>query len=605
MNAMRWALALAAAAALVTKPQRSVRRLQAGDALDDVRFAGTRRLYGEAATTTLRDASAMVVGVGGVGSWAAEAIARTGVGRLILVDLDEVCVSNTNRQLVALTSTVGKSKVEVLRDRLTDINPNAVVECVPDFVGEENADAILDAAKVDVVVDCIDNANDKVALLRACDAREQAIVVCGAAGGRRDPTAVRVRPGDVRGARTGDALLRATRKQWRRARRAAGLDGEIREARVVSVYSDERPPAKAEVRTGACDMGLGSSVFATAAFGLAAGAAAVDVLIADGAVAAVEHDVLIAESAARDDTAGAARPIAAVLAGVDDEEDDAWEEADCPCSDFGLAARGRPRRTQWRGGSGGPPRVSRRRSTALGAVDTHCHAQLASEPPASAAELVVCSTGPGDWDAVSALAPTAKAVAYGVHPWWACDASEGWLDALERRLVESPTALVGECGLDKFAGGRSPPGSGEPPDLELQDSIFRAQLALARELGRGVTVHCVKRVDAVAAAIRAERPPRVAFHGFNGSPESASVLIRAVEAGGGTAFFGINTAHASKKTPQLVAALPKESLLAESDASGEFEARVAEATKLIAEAREWSLTEAEERLAGNARAFLL
>ena len=601
MNAMRWALALAAAAAFVTNPQRAVRRLQAGDALDDVRFAGTRRLYGETATTTLRDASAMVVGVGGVGSWAAEAIARTGVGRLILVDLYEVCVSNTNRQLVALSSTVGKSKVEVLRERLTDINPNAVVECVPDFVGEENADAILDAAKVDVVVDCIDNANDKVALLRACDAREQAIVVCGAAGGRRDPTAVRVRPGDVRGARTGDALLRATRKQWRRARRAAGLDGENREARVVSVYSDERPPAKAEVRTGACDMGLGSSVFATAAFGLAAGAAAVDVLIADGAVAAVEHDVLIADSAARDDTAGA------MLAGVDDGEDDAWEEADCPCSDFGLAARSRPpQKTRWRGGSGGPPRVSRRRSTtALGAVDTHCHAQFAPEPPASAEELVVCSTGPGDWDAVSALAPTAKAVAYGVHPWWACDASEGWLDALKGRLVASPTALVGECGLDKFAGGRSPPGSGEPPDLELQDSIFRAQLALARELGRGVTVHCVKRVDAVAAAIRAERPPRVAFHGFNGSPESAAVLIRAVEAGGGTAFFGINTAHASKKTPQLVASLPEASLLAESDASGEFEARVADATKLIADARSWSLDVAEERLAGNARAFLL
>ena len=118
-------------------------------------------------------------------------------------------------------------------------------------------------------------------------------------------------------------------------------------------------------------------------------------------------------------------------------------------------------------------------------------------------------------------------------------------------------------------------------------------------------MHCVKRVDAVAAAIRAERPPRVAFHGFNGSPESASVLIRAVEAGGGTAFFGINTAHASKKTPQLVAALPEASLLAESDASGEFEARVADATQLIADAREWSLAEAEERLAGNARAFLL
>ena len=81
-------------------------------------------------------------------------------------------------------------------------------------------------------------------------------------------------------------------------------------------------------------------------------------------------------------------------------------------------------------------------------------------------------------------------------------------------------------------------------------------------------------------------------------------MIRAVEAGGGTAFFGINTAHASKKTPQLVAALPEESLLAESDASAEFEARVADATQLIADARNWSLDVAEERLAGNARAFL-
>ena len=82
-------------------------------------------------------------------------------------------------------------------------------------------------------------------------------------------------------------------------------------------------------------------------------------------------------------------------------------------------------------------------------------------------------------------------------------------------------------------------------------------------------------------------------------------MIRAVEAGGGTAFFGINTAHASKKTLQLVASLPEASLLAESDASGEFEARVADATKLIADARSWSLDVAEERLAGNARAFLL
>ena len=123
----------------------------------------------------------------------------------------------------------------------------------------------------------------------------------------RGPRAARLRR-----AGAGHSRLRRHCFRVARARRAAGLDGENREARVVSVYSDERPPAKAEVRTGACDMGLGSSVFATAAFGLAAGAAAVDVLIADGAVAAFEHDVLIAESAARDDTARSG----AVRAGV-------------------------------------------------------------------------------------------------------------------------------------------------------------------------------------------------------------------------------------------------------------------------------------------------
>ena len=593
-------LALVTAAALVAPPHGSSRRHRCrrqADALDDVRFAGTRRLYGDAAAATLRNASALVVGVGGVGSWAAESLARTGVGRLILVDLDEVCISNSNRQLVALSSTVGKSKVEVLRDRLRDANPNADIECVRDFVEEANVDAILDAARVDVVVDCIDSAKDKVALLRACDAREMAIVVCGAAGGRRDPTAVRARAGDVRGAKTGDALLRATRKRWRRARRAAGLDGENREARVISIYSDEEQPANVEVRTGACDMGLGSSVFATAAFGLAAGAAAVDVLLTDAANTA---------TAPKSSTEEPASEAEESVASDDDDANETWEEADCPCSDFGLAARRRPKR--WRndgGGSGGPPRGLRRRpSTARFAVDTHCHAQFASVRASGLEELVICSTGPSDWDAVAALAPTAKAVAYGVHPWWAGEAVGPWLDDLERRLLESPGALVGECGLDKFGGGGDPAGRGAPLDAEVQDRVFRAQLALARDLGRGATVHCVKRVDAVAAAIVAERPPRVAFHGFNGSPQSAAVLQKAVEAGGGQAFFGICAAHASSNTPRLVVALPKGALLAESDASDGFAAHVEAATRLVADARGWELCAAEERLAGNARAFL-
>ena len=269
-----------------------------------------------------------------------------------------------------------------------------------------------------------------------------------------------------------------------------------------------------------------------------------------------------------------------------------WEEADW-CSDFGLAARGRPLKSSG-GRRGGPPRSSRRRSTALGAVDTHCHAQFAPEPPTSAAELVVCSTGPGDWDAVTALAPTAKAVAYGVHPWWACDASEGWLDALERRLVESPTALVGECGLDKYAGGRSPPGSGNrrpgAPGLDIPSAA-----RVARELDerhgalRRRAAPSPRRASRAAAAGRVPRR--------NGSPSRRR--IRAVGRAAARRSLG-STLRTRPKTPRP-SPPAQESLLAESDASGEFEARVADAT-VSPDVRGWSLDVAEVRLAGNARA---
>ena len=592
-----WALVVASAAALVRTPalRHSRTRAAAGDDLDAFRFAGTARLYGDAARARLAGARAMVVGVGGVGSWAAEALARTGVGHLTLVDLDEVCVSNANRQVAALSSTVGRPKVDVLRDRLRDVNPALACDAVRDFVTAENVGAVFGAAALDVVVDATDDAAAKVAMLRACDASRVPIVVCGAAGGRRDPTRVRARAGDLDVC--DDALLRRVRKRYRQARRKAGLaapaparpDKRAQRAAapppdaapVVAIYSLELQASRAAPRTGSCDMGLGSSVFVTASFGLAAAAAAVDAILE-------------------------AAPAAAA-----DDDDEPWEEADCPCSDFdsgGLGAAAAPRRGRPRvgGGSGGPPRPRRRRATRLRAVDTHSHVAAAPRPPAGALrDVVVCSTRPGDWAGVAALRGAARGVALGVHPWWAAEATGAWLEDLRALLVATPGAVVGECGLDRFAGGGKPPGRGAPVDAAVQDAAFRAQLALARDLGRPATVHCVRRVDAVMRAVADERPPTVAFHAFGGAPEAAAALARTVEGYGGRCFFGFADAHRTKHTAALLAALPATALLLESDSDdADSAAALAAMTATVAAARGWTDAEAAAALDRNAAAFL-
>ena len=128
------------------------------------RFGGLKRLYGDAALNIMSSKSAMVVGIGGVGSWAAEALARSGIGRLVLVDLDVIAESNINRQIHALTSTLGQSKVEAMAERLYQINPQLHLELIDDFIEPDNAQNIIEAAKVDVVLDCADQVSAKIAM---------------------------------------------------------------------------------------------------------------------------------------------------------------------------------------------------------------------------------------------------------------------------------------------------------------------------------------------------------------------------------------------------------------------------------------------------------
>lgn len=246
------------------------------------RFGGIARLYGDEGLTRLREADVCVVGVGGVGSWAVEALARSAVGRLTLIDLDHVAESNINRQLPALESELGRAKIEVLAERVRLINPACRVDCVDDFVTIANA-AERVAERHAWVIDCIDDSRVKAALIALCRRRRQPIVTVGAAGGQSQPWRVRV--GDLRRTEQ-DPLLARTR---RLLRQAYGFPtNPSRRFGVPCVWSDEpqRQPGGqcASTTVGSLNCaGYGAVMPVTAAFGLAAAAHVINQLTADSA----------------------------------------------------------------------------------------------------------------------------------------------------------------------------------------------------------------------------------------------------------------------------------------------------------------------------------
>jgi len=259
----------------------------AGDGSDPARrFSGVARLHGAAALRRFAAAHVAVVGIGGVGSWAAEALARSAVGRITLIDLDHIAESNTNRQIHALGDAYGQAKVRAMAARIGGINPACTVAAVEEFVDAANVGQVVPAA--DAVIDCIDQVDAKAALIAWCRLRSIAVVTCGAAGGRLDPT--RIRADDLARA-GGDPLLARTRDRLRRLHGFARGDGRGRSRRfgVVAVYSDEpvQPPrsadecapATAATRGLACS-GFGSSVTVTAPLGFVAAARVLALLAA-------------------------------------------------------------------------------------------------------------------------------------------------------------------------------------------------------------------------------------------------------------------------------------------------------------------------------------
>ena len=241
------------------------------------RFGGLRRLYGDTLYACIRAAHVVVVGVGGVGSWAAEALARSGVAALTLIDLDQVSESNINRQIQALASTVGQAKVDALRARVADIHPACEVVAIEEFVEPDNWPALLArvARPVDVVIDACDQGRAKAVLAAWALATSTPLVIVGAAGGKRKAEAVAV---EDLGLVTHDPMLAALRLRLRRHHGAGRGRIGLR-----CVYS--REPVQAPLGVDLCNVdgglnchGYGSSVAVTATFGMVAAGVAIESL---------------------------------------------------------------------------------------------------------------------------------------------------------------------------------------------------------------------------------------------------------------------------------------------------------------------------------------
>jgi len=255
------------------------------------RFGGLRRLYGDAGYARLRAARVAVVGLGGVGSWVVEALARSGVAGLVLFDLDHVAESNINRQAQALGRTLGQSKAQALAERVADIHPGCRVLCVEDFVTPENWPALLPSA-VDVLVDACDQVRAKAALAGWALATGVPVVCVGAAGGKRQ--AERVEVADLADA-SHDPLLASLRQRLRQAgavpHAAAGRSPAtglqcvfsrepVALPQAVCATGDGKPGPAAPASDGSLNChGYGSSVTVTATFGMVAAGEAISQLL--------------------------------------------------------------------------------------------------------------------------------------------------------------------------------------------------------------------------------------------------------------------------------------------------------------------------------------
>lgn len=229
------------------------------------RFAGVAKIYGDDSFNHYASSHVMVIGIGGVGSWAVEALARTGVGELTLVDMDVVAASNINRQLPAMSSTLGHEKIEVMAERCRSINPRIKINLIDDYLTPENVTEILQG-RPDLILDCIDDVKAKLALMLHCRFNKLPLIVSGGAGGKLDPLKIRV--ADLSKTEQ-DPMLAKLRTQLR----SKGICKKPKEKfGITCVYSIDNPFSSSDICPSAglrCG-GYGSAVVVTSSFAMIA-----------------------------------------------------------------------------------------------------------------------------------------------------------------------------------------------------------------------------------------------------------------------------------------------------------------------------------------------
>lgn len=249
------------------------------------RFGGLIRLYGTQACYKLLHSHILIIGIGGVGSWIAEALARSGIGKITLMDLDEICVTNTNRQVHTNCETIGQSKTTVMAKRLKGINPELIVNCIEDFLSKDNIAEYI-TPEFSLVFDAIDNAIDKAEVIAYCKKNAYPIITIGSSGGKKDPSQITY--GDVTKT-PGDPMFLKIRNNLRRKH---GFSRDTQQAfDVEAIYSaepmtypdnkGETSNSKAFIDAGEkldCGSGYGASTMITASFGLLAASRAIHLI---------------------------------------------------------------------------------------------------------------------------------------------------------------------------------------------------------------------------------------------------------------------------------------------------------------------------------------
>lgn len=250
------------------------------------RFGGLIRLYGTQACFKLLHSHVLVIGIGGVGSWIAEALVRSGIGTITLMDLDDICVTNSNRQVHTTRHTVGLSKTTVMAERLKAINPEVEVHCIDDFIDKSNITKYIQS-DFSFIFDAIDNAIDKTEIIAHCKKNQYPMITIGSSGGKKDPS--RIAYNDLTKT-TGDPMFLKVRNNLRRKH---GFSRDTQQMfNVEAIYSTEpmtypdnkgeTSSSKAFIQAGEkldCGSGYGASTMVTASFGLLAAARAIETLI--------------------------------------------------------------------------------------------------------------------------------------------------------------------------------------------------------------------------------------------------------------------------------------------------------------------------------------